>query len=43
MIKFLVDTSSDYTIDEVKAKGMSLAPLHITLGEKDYRDGYVHI
>ena len=40
MIKFLVDTSSDYTIDEVKAKGMRLAPLHITLGEKDYRDGY---
>ena len=40
MIKFLVDTSSDYTIEEVKANGMGLVPLHITLGEDDYRDGY---
>ena len=40
MIKFLVDTSSDYTIEEVKAKGMGLVPLHITLGENDYRDVY---
>ena len=40
MIRFLVDTSSDYTVDEVKEKGMELVPLHITLGEADYRDAY---
>ncbi len=40
MIRFLLDTSSDYTVEEVKAKGMELVPLHITLGEADYRDAY---
>ena len=40
MIRFLVDTSSDYTVEEVKAKDMALVPLHITLGENDYRDAY---
>ena len=40
MIRFLVDTSSDYTVEEIKAKGMELVPLHITLGEADYRDAY---
>ena len=40
MIRILVDTSSDNTVEEVKAKGMELAPLHITIGEADYRDGY---
>ena len=40
MIRILVDTSSDYTVEEIKAKGMELAPLHITIGEADYRDGY---
>ena len=40
MIRILLDTSSDYTVEEVQAKGMSLVPLHITLGEADYRDAY---
>ena len=40
MIKSLLDTSSDYTVEEVQAKGMDLVPLHITLGEADYRDAY---
>ena len=40
MIKILLDTSSDYTVEEVQAKGMDLVPLHITLGEADYRDAY---
>ena len=40
MIRILVDTSSDYTVEEIKANGMELVPLHITLGEADYRDGY---
>ena len=40
MIRIMVDTSSDYTVEEIKAKGMELAPLHITVGEADYRDAY---
>ncbi len=40
MIKILVDTSSDYTVEEIQARGMELAPLHITIGEADYRDAY---
>ena len=40
MIRFLVDTSSDYTVEEIKERGMELVPLHITFGEKDYRDAY---
>jgi DegV family protein with EDD domain len=40
VIKILLDTSSDYTVEEVQAKGMDLVPLHITLGEADYRDAY---
>ena len=40
MIRILVDTSSDYTVEETKAKGMELAPIHITFGETDYRDAY---
>ena len=40
MIRFLVDTASDYTVEEIKAKGMEIVPMHITFGEADYRDGY---
>lgn len=40
MIRFLVDTSSDYTVEEVKEQGLELVPLHITMGEADYRDAY---
>lgn len=40
MIRFLVDTSSDYTVEEAKERGMELVPIHITFGEDDYRDAY---
>lgn len=40
MIRFLVDTSSDYTVEEAKEKGMDIIPIHITFGDKDYKDGY---
>lgn len=40
MIRFLVDTSADYTVEEIKEKGMELVPLHINIGGKDYRDAY---
>ena len=40
MIKFLVDTSSDYTVEDAKAGGVELVPLHINFGETNYRDAY---
>lgn len=39
MIRILVDTSADYTMEEIKAQGMECVPLHITLAGNDYRDG----
>lgn len=38
MIRILVDTAADYTMEEIKEKGFELVPMHITIGEKDYRD-----
>ncbi len=40
MIKIMVDTSADYTVEETKEKGIDLLPIHITMGDKDYRDAY---
>lgn len=40
MIRILVDSSSDYTVEEIKNKGMELVPITITIGEKSYVDGY---
>ncbi len=40
MIRILVDTAADYTVEEIKEKGFELVPMHITIGEKDYRDGF---
>lgn len=38
MIKILVDTSADYTVEEIKEKGMELIPISITFGDTDYKD-----
>lgn len=38
MIKILVDSSSDYKMEEIKQKGMEFVPLHITFGETTYED-----
>lgn len=38
MIRILVDTSADYTVEEIKEKGLELVPIHVTFGEKSYRD-----
>ena len=38
MIKFLVDSSSDYSLEEIKDKGLELVPIAITLDEKTYFD-----
>ena len=40
MIKFLVDTSSDYTLEEAAGREMALIPIRVSVGEKEYRDVY---
>lgn len=39
MIKILVDSSSEYIMEEIKANQMELIPIGISLGEKAYMDG----
>lgn len=39
MIRFLVDSSSDYTMEEIKEKGLDYVSLCITINEKTYLDG----
>ncbi len=38
MIKFLVDSSSDYTIEEIHARGLELVPIAVTLDDITYMD-----
>lgn len=40
MIRILVDSSSDYSVEEIRQKGLDLVPISITIGEKSYVDGY---
>ncbi len=39
MIKFLVDSGSDYDVKEAEEKGICFAPLSITFGEQTFLDG----
>lgn len=39
MIKILVDSSSDYELDEIKEKNFAFVPIQITIGENEYIDG----
>ncbi len=39
MIHLLVDSSSDYTMEEIKEKNIHYVPLTIMLGENSYKDG----
>lgn len=39
MIRILVDSSSDYTMEEIKQNGFHFIPLRISLAGKNYRDG----
>lgn len=39
MIRILVDSSSDYKMEEIHEKGLELVPITITIGETDYIDG----
>lgn len=38
MIRILVDSSADYTLEELKERELELAPLVINIGEDSYRD-----
>lgn len=39
MIRILVDSSSDYTMEEISKNGFHFVPLNVSLGGKYYRDG----
>ena len=39
MIKILVDSSSDFSVEEIRQKGYLFVPVTITIGEKTYTDG----
>lgn len=39
MIKILVDSSSDYSLEEVREKNITLIPISITIGDQIYTDG----
>lgn len=39
MIRIVVDSSSDYSLEELKAKSIDLIPISITIGENTYVDG----
>lgn len=38
MLRILVDTSADYTVEELNARNMELVSLNITVDDKNYRD-----
>ena len=38
MIKILVDSASDYSMQEIRQKGLEYAPLHISFGDDTYTD-----
>lgn len=40
MIKIIVDTASDYTLEEANEKNIKLVPLQIRFGEESYLDQY---
>lgn len=39
MIKILVDSSADYTKDEIISKNLMMVPLQVIIEDKSYRDG----
>lgn len=40
MIRILVDTSADFTLEEIREKQLECVPMHIALNGSDYRDCY---
>ena len=39
MIRFLVDSSSDYSLEEIKEKQLEFIPISVTIDDKTYLDG----
>ena len=39
MIRIIVDSSSDYQLEELQQKNMELVPISITIGDRSYLDG----
>ncbi len=39
MIRILLDSSADFSAEEVKTRNMELVPINITLNDQNYRDG----
>lgn len=39
MIRILVDSSSDYTMEEINNNGFHFVPLNVSIGDNYYRDG----
>lgn len=39
MIRILVDSASDYSLEEVKEKNIEFVPIRITIGDKEYIEG----
>ena len=39
MIRILVDSSSDYTVEEVNARNMNIVPITVDFDGTSYRDG----
>lgn len=39
MVQIVIDSSSDYTLQEAESKNLAFIPISITMGDKDYLDG----
>ena len=41
MIKFLIDSGSDYDKEQLQGKGIEYIPIAISVGDKSFRDGEI--
>ena len=41
MIKFLIDSGSDYDKEQLQEKGIEYIPIAISVGDKSFRDGEI--
>ena len=40
MIRILLDTSADFSVEEAKERNLELVPISITMNGQNYRDGF---
>ena len=43
MIKFLIDSGSDYDKEQLQEKGIEYIPIAISVGDKSFRDGHIYL